>query len=204
MSIAHRIAAGPTPPGAGPELARLALHGPHDPARAEVEAFIRHVYARQYGARVARFTPWLLALRQGGRIEAAVGYRPAGEPLFLEQYLDLPVEQALARHTGFAPPREQIVEVGHLASARPGAGRRLILLLGEHLLAGPHQWVVGTLTGELRRLLLRLGMTPLALGLADPARLGPAAADWGSYYAHHPVVIAGHLPQAMRRAGAGA
>ena len=44
-----------------------------------------------------------------------------------------------------------------------------------------------------------MGVTPLALGVADPARLGADAADWGRYYDHHPMVLAGHLPQALRR-----
>ena len=47
--------------------------------------------------------------------------------------------------------------------------------------------------------LSRMGVTPLALGVADPARLGADAADWGRYYDHHPMVLAGHLPQALRR-----
>jgi Thermostable hemolysin len=58
--------------------------------------------------------------------------------------------------------------------------------------------VVSTLTEELRHLFVRIGVTPLALGLADPARLGDDAADWGRYYEHRPVVLAGHLPLALR------
>ena len=39
---------------------------------------------------------------------------------------------------------------------------------------------------------------PLSLGAADPAALGEEAAHWGSYYEHRPLVLAGHLPQALR------
>ena len=67
-----------------------------------------------------------------------------------------------------------------------------------HLATLGFQGVVSTLTEELRHLFVRIGVTPLALGAADPARLGDEAADWGDYYAHHPVVLAGHLPLALR------
>ena len=52
---------------------------------------------------------------------------------------------------------------------------------------------------ELRAMLVRLGVAPLTLGAADPASLGREAQAWGSYYEHSPLVLAGHLPQAMRR-----
>lgn len=178
----------------------LHVHGADDPGRAEVERFIRAVYAERFGATVRRFAPCLVSLRDGdGRIVAAAGYRFADtQPLFLERYLDEPVDAALHRSAGALPVREGIVEVGHLAAARSGEGRRLILLLGPHLAARGAQWVVSTLTEELRHLFVRIGVTPLALGAADPARLGPDAADWGDYYAHRPVVLAGHLPLALR------
>lgn len=187
-------AAPPTPPPT------LHLHDADDDRRAEVEQFIRSVYAERFDARLHRFAPQLVSLRDAdGRILAAAGYRFAhGEPLFLERYLDAPIESALARQAGAAPFREHIVEVGHLAAARAGEGRRLILELGPHLAARGGQWVVSTLTEELRHLFVRIGVTPLALGMADPERLGDAAADWGRYYEHRPVVLAGHLPAALR------
>lgn len=176
----------------------LRLHPPGDPGRAAVEDFIRGVYAEHYGARVRRFAPMLVGLHDGNTLIAAAGYRRATQPLFLERYLDRAVEQLLAG-SGGPPPREQIVEVGHLASRRAGAGRQLILRLAQHFGQLQIQWVVSTLTEELRNVFVRMGVKPLALGLADPARLGADAQDWGSYYAHHPLVLAGSLPAALRR-----
>jgi hypothetical protein len=97
------------------------------------------------------------------------------------------------------PRRAAIVEVGHLAAMRAGEGRRLIVQLGPHLAAQGFQWVVSTLTEELRQLFVRIGVVPLALGRADPAVLGADAQAWGRYYEHRPVVLAGYLPQALRR-----
>ena len=73
-----------------------------------------------------------------------------------------------------------------------------MLLLAPHLAAAGHHWVVSTLTQELRHLFVRLGIAPLALGVADPALLGDDAARWGTYYDHHPVVLAGQLEPALQ------
>lgn len=189
-----------------PAAPRLHLHLPEDPARAEVEALIRRIYRERYQARVRQFTPALVSLREGegatGRIVAAAGYRFATQPLFLERYLDRPVDQLIGTDA-VAPDRARIVEVGHLAAAEAGQGRRLILRLAQHLAALQVEWVVSTLTEELRQLFNRMGVTPLALGAADPQRLGADATDWGSYYDHRPVVLAGSLPLAMRRLALG-
>jgi hypothetical protein len=178
------------------------VHGPLDPQRGEVEAFIRSVFSRHHGALVRDFAPTLVSLRLGGVLVAAAGYRCAANgPLFLERYLDAPIEQCLAMADGATPSRRRIVEVGHLAAARAGEGRRLILRLGPHLAAQGYTWVVGTLTDELRSLFTRLGIQAQALGSADPARLGDAqaVAAWGRYYDHRPMVLAGHLPEALLR-----
>lgn len=187
-----------TLPGTRP-APQLVEIGAGDPGRDEVEAFIRDVYRRHHDAHVRHFAPRLVALRDGGRIVAAAGFRFASEPLFLERYLDEPIDVVLGRRIGDAPPRRRIVEVGHLAGAASGAGRRLILLMGPHLAARDAQWVVGTLTQELRQLFVRMGVAPMALAIADPARLGAQAQDWGRYYGHAPTVLAGHLPLALRK-----
>ena len=170
---------------------------PGDPERGEVEAFIHRVYADHFGARVQQFAPILVSLRDRGVITAAAGYRSGAQPLFLERYLDGPVEGLLAG-PGEALARERIFEVGHLAAQQPGEGRRLIPHLARHLEQLEVQWVVSTATQELRRIFTRLGVRPVTLGAADPARLGPGAQDWGSYYAHHPLVLGGRLPVSLR------
>lgn len=196
-------AAGSRPVGAADRDLGLLEYGPDDPGRDEVETFVREVYRRHHEAHVRHFAPRLVALRDGSgdgsRVIAAAGYRFATEPLFLERYLDRPIDEVLGQRLGAAPRRAHIVEVGHLAGTESGAGRRLILQLGPHLAERQAQWVVGTLTQELRQLFVRMGVTPMALAIADPARLGDEALDWGRYYGHAPTVLAGHLPLALRR-----
>ena len=70
--------------------------------RAEVESFVRETFALAYGASVRSFMPRLLAVcRKDGDLLAAFGVRSArDEKLFLENYLDQPVEQAIEEKTG--------------------------------------------------------------------------------------------------------
>jgi len=191
---------GAQPTGASSTAPRLRIHGFGDPRRTDVEDFIRDVFARRYGADVQKFSPVLVSLQDRGQIVAAAGYRNAADsPLFLERYLPLPVDAMLASQTESPAERHSIVEVGHLAANRAGEGRHLIALIGPHLAAQGFVWVVGTITRELRHLFMRIGIAPLALGVADPAALGPEVVHWGSYYDHNPVVLAGNLHQALRR-----
>lgn len=179
---------------------RLHLHDRCAPGRAAVEDFIRDIYRQRYGADVQHFAPMLVSLQdEDGVVVAAAGYRAANiEPLFLERYLDAPIETRLGETSLLVPRRERIVEVGHLAASRAGQGQRLILLLGPHLARQGFEWVVATLTQELRHLFVRMGIAPMALGVADPALLGDAADSWGSYYDHRPVVLAGQLSLALQ------
>jgi hypothetical protein len=182
------------PPSAASAPTPLALYGPATPGRDEVERFVAGIYRERFGADVRGFAPVLVARRDAaGTLVAAAGYRPAETgPLFLERYLDAPVDVALGA------PRARIVEVGHLAAARAGEGRKLILQMGPYLTGRGFHWVVSTLTEELRHLFLRLGIAPLALGVADPATLGDEAARWGRYYDHRPVVLAGAIEPALQ------
>lgn len=187
--------------GSPADGAPLRLHLPEDPCRAEVEDFIRGVYHRHYGASIRAFTPVLVSVTDAaGEIIAAAGYRSAAAgALYLERYLREPIEEELAWHAGRALSRREVAEVGHLASNRPGAGRRLMLLLGPHLAQQRFRWAVATLTQELRQMIGRLGIAPLALAAADPAALGDEAVFWGSYYEHQPLVLAGEIQPALRR-----
>jgi len=188
-------------PGSVSAAPLFGWHSTIDAQRDEVEQFIRRVYARRFGASVKHFAPHLVSLRdrESGELVAAAGYRQASAaPLFLERYLSVPVELSLCPPGTPPPSREGIFEVGHLAAERAGEGRRLIFLLAGHLAERRAQWVVGTLTEELRHLFVRLGIAPLALGRADAAALGDGASEWGSYYEHHPVVLAGQVQQALR------
>lgn len=174
---------------------------PGAPRHAEVQAFIAATFQRHYRAELAEFAPNLVALERDRQIVAAAGWRcAAAERLFLEGYLDAPVEAAVTRLAGHAVARERIVEVGHLASAQPGGSVEVIAVLAPLLERLGFEWVVFTATRELVGMFNRLGLPPLALAPADPARLGPAAQRWGRYYETEPVVVAGRIRMALDRA----
>ena len=170
------------------------------PRRAEAECFIQDVFAAHYGARIASFAPDIMLLEQNGKPCAAAGWRGAASGrLFLESYLDHPAEALISRLAGHDVAREKVVEVGNLAAHQAGGGVRMILTLAAHLDRLGYEWVMFTATRELIGIFAKLGLPPLALAAADPARLGEAARDWGRYYDTRPIVVAGRIRLALEK-----
>lgn len=170
------------------------------PRRARAEAFIATAFRKHYGAELRGFAPNLMLLERGGRILAAAGWRCAkDERLFLESYLDEPIETAVSKVAGQSVRRERIVEVGHLAVDHRGASIHVVRNLAAHLDRLGYEWVTFTATAELIGIFRRLALPPLALAAADPCRLGEHAGDWGSYYDRQPVVVAGRIRLALER-----
>jgi len=185
-------------PPADPEAPRIRHTVAGATRRAAAEAFVAEVFERLHGARITTFAPNLMLLEREQRILAAAGWRCAGEGrLFLETYLDRPVETEISRLAGHPVRRDRIVEVGHLAADQRGRSAQVIRALATHLDALGYEWVVFTATRELIRIFHRLELPPLAVAPADPRRLGPAARHWGRYYDSMPVVVAGRIRLAV-------
>jgi thermostable hemolysin len=170
------------------------------PQRAAFEQFIAKRFLRAYGASVTHFLPQLLGVRDGlAQWQAAAGYAPAEhQRLFLEQYLDRPIEQHLAAALGRPVTRDSVVEVGNLAAASAGMARALIPQLARHLHRLGYRWVAFTATRALRNSFHRLGLRPLPIAPADPSRLQDGGASWGSYYSQEPQVMAGRIALGLR------
>ena len=161
--------------------------------RREIEQFIHDVFAKTYGANVQSFMPHLVSLRdENGELVAAFGLRKASEsPLFLEQYLDAPVESVLSRRFNTTITRNQITEIGNLAVSNPRNAGVLIAHVIQHSLDLGLEWGVATAHHSLQNGLVKGGRDIYALQAADPARLSPAElASWGSYYDNSPQVVA--------------
>lgn len=169
------------------------------PGRSAVETFLETAYQRAFRGAIQSHYPTLLSVRDHrGQIQAAVGFRLASEgPLFLEQYLDAPVERVLAPLTGETLTRPQIAEIGSLASNDTGASLQLFHALARRLDSEGCTHAVATATRQLRRLFKRIGFSTEVLSTADPARLGPAAVQWGGYYDREPEVRAGAISAAL-------
>jgi len=171
------------------------LHEHRGADRIEAERFIGDCFFDSFGSRIEAFMPRLFSVRNAdGVICGAFGLRAGNRPLFLEQYLDAPIEAALAGRIGAPVVRSSVVEVGHFSGTFPGAVRAMITLLTGHLHHEGFDWVVFTGTVGLRNAFARLGLAPMDLGQADIARLPESQhAAWGSYYRHAPRVLAGNI-----------
>ena len=168
--------------------------------RAAVERFISQRFAESFGSRIEGFMPRLFSVRnREGKICGAFGLRSANRNLFLEQYLDTPIEKTIAAHTGDKVERRTIVEVGHFSGALPGAVRAMIGLLTQHLYREGFEWVVFTGTTGLRNAFFRLGLSPIDIQAASIDRIPEEErAAWGSYYDHAPRVLVGNIQQGYR------
>lgn len=174
------------------------MEGPLADERAEAEAFVREAFRIAYDARVENFLPTLMALRSdGGQLLAVLGLRePGSGPLFLEQYLGRPIQQALSMAVACPVDRGALVEVGNFAVGAAGGGRWLITALTAYLYAAGRSWAVFTCGPELRNAFGRLGVELVDLGVADPGRLTPCEhLRWGRYYDQGPRVMAANVAQ---------
>ncbi len=167
-----------------------------DRSRAEAEQFIQDCFKRMYGAKISQFMPTLMSLRdEDGDLFGVLGLRAAKDgALFLEQYLERPVEQILASKINMPVARDGLVEVGNLAAVGTGGGRCLITALTAYLYAANSTWVVFTIGPVLHNAFKRLGLELIDLGAANPDQLTPEERlTWGSYYEQKPRVMAGRV-----------
>lgn len=163
------------------------------PDRAEVEDFIAQVFAEAYGAEIKYFMPALVALRdENNQLIAAFGLRQAAfERLYLEQYLDVPIEKLLSARLQKTISRAEITEIGNLAVSNPRNAGFLIASVIDYSLNSGVQWCVCTAHHTLQNALIKGGRDVVALQIADKNRLNAdEIASWGSYYQNDPQVIA--------------
>jgi hypothetical protein len=153
--------------------------------RAELERFMRDAFRRAYGAEIKRFKPCLMSLRgHDDKLIAACGLHSAmAGSLFLECYLDQPIEALLSSHTGYPLKRSDIVEIGDFSVAESGMARYLITAINDQLHFTSKQWAVFTAAPALRDEYIKLGMNPEILADADINRLPPEdRTAWGNYF----------------------
>ena len=161
--------------------------------RAELEQFVHNIFKRAYDADVKEFMPQLMSLRNTqGELLAVCGLRHAkNSQLFLERYLDQPVERMISEKSGQAVARHDIVEIGNLAVAHPETSRSLLASISLYLHGTNTAWGVFTGIPSLRNSLSKLNMLLLPLGIASLSHLPPHEhAAWGRYYDEKPHVMA--------------
>ena len=123
-----------------------------------------------------------------------IGMRDASkEPLFLEAYLDMPVEAHLAELTNSTVGRHTVVEVGQFVIDSREVVADFFRDLVPFLREQGFDWVCFTGTNRIRSLLTRIGFEGLPLTVATQERVGDSGGTWGSYYQFEPQVIIGKL-----------
>lgn len=142
-----------------------------------------------------RYQNLLVLTDAGGNTLAALGIRRASEgPLFLEHYLSVPAEQAIAGMTGAETARNGIVELGSFAASSSRAATYLVVAMAAYMQHQGFSHALVTSTGRLRRLFALFDFDLRNLGDADRHALPDAGRSWGLYYDDAPRVLAGAVP----------
>jgi hypothetical protein len=152
--------------------------------------FIKATYRLHYNARVTHFPKNIIALvDQQNKVHCAAGLRDFSEPYFSEYYLDDHIEAVISVISGKPVKRYEIVEVSCLASRTPAASLHFIqdLIFYSEELA--FNWAFFTATSRLERMLRRMRLPLINLGVASSNRV-PSPEVWGSYYQTSPQVLA--------------
>ena len=178
----------------------LGLDRSDSAGRQELEAFIAQKFERQHSAQIHHFLPYLLSLRDSDNLGAVVGLRPAHEgELFLERYLDVPIEQAISQAFWTPVDSDRIVEIGNLAAATPSSAYMLFTILAGVLHQAGLRWVVCTATPQVKFMLDKIQFPSRTICTADAACLKDDTSQWGDYYASRPQVIVGDTEAAAYR-----
>ena len=177
---------------------QLSFAGPVSPFRVEFEQFVMRAFEREHDAAVRTFMPVLVGCRDRERgLRSVVGLRPAtGQTLYLERYLDRPVDEVIGVTSGRDICRDRVVEIGNLAGRNCRASVRLVASLPGLLLSMRFDWVVFTATSTVRGILETLGAPLFELAAAGEAYAAGGIDRWGRYYSTDPRVCAGYLPLA--------
>ena len=157
---------------------------------------IQTQYQKHFSCQLQHSLPYSLSQldHEQHQILACTGYQPASEgALFLEQYLDEPVEDCLQRLTYEYVSREEIVEIGGFAVGHKRHALPFMLLLAPALADLGFKTVICTVTRPMQSCLRKLGIVSTFVADADPARVDTRHNAWGSYYNLKPVVLAGDI-----------
>jgi len=180
------------------------LYGNDCPNKKALESFIGSTFSEHYDAQLLHFYPYLFgAYDELNKPYAAVGYRIANEQrLFLEQYLNKPIEHYLSNlddeKSHIPLDRKYIVEIGNLAATKHGACRNLFQLLTEYFCRSDYKWVVFTGTRTVCVVLKRMGLKAFPIAPASINDIETSKQkSWGNYYDQEPMVMAMPINQIL-------
>ncbi len=170
-----------------------------DEIRQKLERFISSTYKSVFNATLKCFLPNLVAATlSNGEIRSAFGYCDASQDrLFLESYLDGPIESLLSQKAGQCVPRNKIVEVGNLSIDKNANSVSTIRDIACYLQKLGYEWIVCTATRYLRVLFLKSGSRPISIARASISRVSADGTDWGNYYLTVPEILGGNIEKSI-------
>jgi len=113
----------------------------------------------------------------------------ANKRIFSEIYLDRPAEAEIAESMNRIVTRNEIVEVGSLASSSRRIGSELMLLIPFLAWCQGKKYILCTATSPLTKLFDTLNINFTGLGYASIDRIQEKDREnWGSYYQTKPIV----------------
>lgn len=169
--------------------------GPDNPLFDAAWAFTQAQYHQRFNCQLTVPFPHIALLTgKDGAIGAVAGLRSGASPLFLEQYLDAPVDTILEKQTD----RTSIVELGAFAAINRDTALEFMLKLPQRLLDQGFEVLVCTANRPVRKCLQKLGIRSQLLADADRSRIENDGTVWGSYYDGDPVVLAGDIRSSIK------
>jgi hypothetical protein len=172
---------------------------PHESgSKSAAENMISEGFKRAFLANLESFMPQLLSMHCMSKLSGVAGICLAGnQHLFLEQYLDAPIETEPAKHSNLSVNRHCIAEIGNLVAAKNGASLAVFVVLACALQRAGFTHMVSTATESLREKFQCLGLRTCFIANAQISKLETKnQSNWGTYYQTDPQVIAAELEAA--------
>ncbi|ASP48975.1 thermostable hemolysin [Cognaticolwellia beringensis] len=164
------------------------VYSENEEGRAEVEAFIKHGFQKSYEANIPITMPFLLSVSEG-KLKAALGIRSASSQLFIEQYLDVPINE-LDLFKSQQVQRGDIVEIGSLYSNSNRFTVPLFLVTAISLFCLGFKYMTFAGTSKVIGIISKAGIKCDYICDANAELLNESDDEWGSYYETSPKVVA--------------
>jgi len=178
----------------------FALYSQSSMERDRAECIIKDAFKATYNAEINDFLPLLIAAKNDQQLDAVIGVGGAANAqLYLESYLNFPIETEINKHCQLTVHRKNIVEIGNLVANRAGVSRQLFIVLALALNEIGIEWVSFTATPHVELLLQKLTFEPIEICAAQEIRVVNGQSTWGTYYGLAPKVCIGNVNHACER-----
>lgn len=175
------------------------LYDQNSERRGDAEQAVKRIFRQVYNADIGDFSTLLLTAEREHEIDAVIGLRHAGQTsLFLESYMDKPIEQVLEQQHNLNISRDKFIEIGNLVATRSGTSRQLFIMLAFALAEADVEWVSFTATTQVEQLLRKLHLEPTVICKAQHRAVVNGDSSWGTYYDDPPSVCYGNVKQAIQ------